>query len=90
MINAQEFQHRGMHVVRSRGMVAVQRLIAPLVALAAGDAPPDAAAAEPVGEYKRIVVAALAPLRAWHPAKLRCPEHECLFEHPSLLKVFEE
>jgi hypothetical protein len=64
VIDAEQVHHRGVDVVAGRRIGAVERLVAPLVALAGGDAALDAAAAEPVGEDVRVVVAAFAALRA--------------------------
>ena len=64
VLDAEEFEHSGMHIVDGRGVVAVEGLVAPLVALAVGDASFDAGAAEPVGKHEGVVVAAAATLGA--------------------------
>jgi len=61
VVDAEEFHHRGMHVVHRGRLVAIERLVAPLVALTVRDAPPDPTATQPVGEHKWVVVSALAP-----------------------------
>jgi len=63
VIDPQLAQDRRVNVVNFRGILAIQRLVAPLVALAMRDAPLDAAAAKPVGEDIRIVIAAFSALR---------------------------
>jgi hypothetical protein len=64
-----EWTHAGdgrngrVDVVHRRGMTSIQRLVTPLVALAASDASLDASSAQPVREDVRIVVASFAALR---------------------------
>ena len=62
VLDAQQVQHGGVDIVDLGGMLAVQGFVAPLVTFPGGNTAPDAAAAEPVGEDVRIVVAALAAL----------------------------
>ena len=62
VVDAQQVKNRGVHVVDQGGVLAVQRLVAPLVAFPMGDAAADTTAAKPVGEDKGIVVAAFASL----------------------------
>ena len=63
VVDAQQVQDRGMHVVDLGGMLAIGRLESPLIARPVRHAAPNAAAAQPIGEAIRIMVAPLAPLR---------------------------
>ena len=78
VVDAQQVQHRGVHVVAVGRLV--RRLVRPLVARAVAHAALDAAAGQPGGEGERIVVAALAALAARHPAELRRPEDDRVVE----------
>ena len=84
MIDAQQVHHRGVDVVAGRGVGAVERLVAPLVALTGDDSALDAAAAEPVGEDIRVVVAAFAALRAGHAAEFGGPQDDRVVEQAAL------
>ena len=90
VVEAQQVEHRGVDVVDRRGVVAVERLVAPLVAGTVGDAAADAAAAQPGGEHERVVVAPPAPLRARHPPELRGPHHDRVVQQAALLEVADQ
>lgn len=62
VIDAEEVEDGGVDVVAIDRVI--EGLVAPLVALAEGDAAADAAASEPVGEGEGVVVAAFAALAA--------------------------
>ncbi len=53
VVDAQQVQDRGVDVVHQRGVSAIERLIAPLVALAMRYATTDAAASAPDGARRR-------------------------------------
>src|SRR5437867_6350263 len=90
VVEAEQVEHGGMDVVNGRGMVPVERLVAPRVAFAMSDAAADATAAQPVGEAKRIVVAPFAALRTGHAAELGSPENHGVVEQAALLEVLDE
>jgi uncharacterized protein YoaH (UPF0181 family) len=52
--------------------------------------PLDAAAAEPVGEAIRVVVAALAALRAGHAAELGGPQDDGVVEQAALFEILDQ
>src|SRR5262245_42671070 len=52
-----------------------------------GGASPDAAAGQPVGEDKRVVIAPFASLGAGHAAELRRPMDDCIFQESALFQV---
>ena len=85
VVNAEKLKHRRMDVINLGGIAPVERFIAPLVAFADGNAAFYAAAAQPVGENIRVMIAALTALRAGHPAKLGRPQNDGVFEHSTLL-----
>lgn len=87
VINAQQVQHGGVYVVDLGGVFAVQWLVAPLVALAMGDAALYASASEPVGEYVGVMVTPFLALRTGHTAKLGCPMNDRVFQQAALLEV---
>ena len=62
VVDTKKVKHGRVYVVDLGGVLAVEWLVAPLVALAMGDTALNAAACEPVGEDVRIVVASLAGL----------------------------
>ena len=90
VVDAEQAHHRGVDVVHRGRVPAVERLVAPLVALAVGHAALHASAAHPVGEDERIVVAALARLRARHAAELGGPDDQRVVEHAALPEVGDE
>src|SRR5689334_21916939 len=90
VVDAQEMQHGRVDVVAVRWLLAIQRLIRPLVALAIGDAAGNAVAGKPVGEHKGIVVTSLRALVRGHAAEFGDPEDEGVVKHAALLKVFNE
>src|SRR6202035_4241390 len=73
VVDAQEVQDGGMHVVAGGRMLAVGRLVAPFVAGPECCSTANPAPGEPIGEDERIVVAPPAPLSAGHPPELRRP-----------------
>src|SRR5688572_33224295 len=87
VIDAEQAQDRGVHVIDFRGVLAIERLVAPLIAFARNHAAFDSAAAEPVGENERIVIAALTALRGRHAPELGCPKDEGVLEQPALFEV---
>src|SRR5438093_900900 len=76
VIDAEQPQDRRMHVIDFRRVLAVERLVTPLIARTVTHATLDAAAAKPVGKDIRIVIAALAALRRGHSAKLGRPQND--------------
>ena len=58
MVETQQMQNRGVDVVDLCWMFPVQWLEPPLVRLSVGDASANSAAAQPVGEHVRVMVAA--------------------------------
>ena len=90
VIDAEEVHHGGVDVVAGRRIGAVERLVAPLVALASSDPSLNAAAAEPVGEDVGVVVAAFAALRAGHAAELGGPENDRVIEQSALFEIEDE
>ena len=75
VVDAQLVKDRGVDVVAARRVVPVGRAEAPLVAFAVSHPSAYATTGEPVGEHERVVIAALAALRAGHPAKLGGPKN---------------
>jgi len=73
VVDPEEMQDRRVKVIDFRRVLAVARLVAPLVAFPGDDAALDASARQPVGEDIGIVIAPLPALRAWHAPKLRGP-----------------
>ena len=90
MFNAEQVHHGGVDVIDLGGFAAVLGFVAPFIAETVGDTAADAAAAEPVGEDERIVIPALAALRARHAAELRGPENDGVFEHAALFEILDE
>ena len=80
VIDPEEMQDRGVDVVHFGWVLAVGRLVAEFVARPETDPALDAAAAEPVGEAIRIVIAALTALRTGHAAEFRGPKDNGVFE----------
>ena len=87
VVDTQLVQDRGVDVVAARRVVPVGWAEAPLVAFAVSHPAADATTGEPVGEHERVVIAALAALRARHSAKLSRPEDQRVLEHSALLEV---
>src|SRR5947209_6964089 len=79
-----------MHIVNLGEVLPVRRLVTPLVALAVGRAALDAAARDPVGEAKRVVIASLAALGARHAAELRRPQDNGILQQAALLEVLDQ
>lgn len=90
VIDAQQVEDGGVDVVNLCRVVAIQRLVAPLVGRPVADAAFNAAAAQPVGEDERVMVASLAALGAGHAAEFRRPEDDRVIKHPSLFQVLQQ
>ena len=73
VLKAEKVEHCGVDVINLCGVAPVERFVAPLVAFADRYAAFDAAAAQPIREHIRIMIAAFAALRAGHSAKLGRP-----------------
>ena len=54
-----------------------------------GNSALDATAREPSAETLRMMIAACA-FRTWGTSELSSEHNQCLFQHPSLLEVFEQ
>lgn len=90
VVDAHQVQHRGVDVVDLSRVVSIQRLVAPLIGWAVGDAGLDAAAAQPVAENIRIVVAPFAALSRWHASELGRPQYDGIFEQTALFEILDE
>ena len=86
VVDAQLMQDRRVDVVDLRGMVAVQRFVAPLVRLAVGDSAFDATTAQPVRKNVRIVIATFAGLSAGHAAEFGGPQDQVSSSRPRCLR----
>lgn len=89
VIDSELVEDRRVDVVDRSRAGTILRAESPLVAFAIGS-PFYPAPAEPVREYKRIVITSLATLRAGHATKLGRPEDEGVVQHPSLFEVFDQ
>ena len=78
VIDAQQVQHGGMDVIDLCRVIAVQRLVAPLVAWAIGNPTLNPTATEPIGKDIRIVVPAFASLGRRHATKFGGPKDKGL------------
>ena len=85
VIDSQQMQHRGVHVIHECRIGSVQRFIAPFVAWAVTDPATNSAPCQPVGEDEWIVITSLSTLRARHSAKLGRPVNNGIVEHSALL-----
>ena len=90
MLEAEEPQHRGVNIVDGGGFRSVERLVAPLIALAVRDAAADPGAAQPVGEHEGIVIAAPSRLGTRHPSELGRPDDKRVVEHAALVEILDE
>ena len=90
VVEAELMEDCSMDVVdRGRG-VSIKWFVTPDVALTVSQSALDASAAKPVGENKRVMVAALAALRRRHAAKLGGPQDERVLEQSTLLEILDE
>ena len=76
-----------VNIIYLRGVIWVKRLVAPVIAFTKCSAF-DPAPAEPVGEYKGIMISACVSLRAGHAAEFGRPQDQRVFEHAALLQIF--
>ena len=83
-------QHGGVYVVDFGGALAVEGLVAPLVALAMGDTALDTASGEPVGKDERVVVTSFACLRTGHASEFGCPVDDGVLQQAALLQVLNQ
>lgn len=91
MVDAEEVEKGGVHIVDLGGVFAVQRFVPPWVTFSMGDSAFDSPATEPVGEDIGVVVASFeAVLRGRHSTKLRGPENEGILEETALFEVLDE
>src|SRR3569623_1370459 len=90
VLHAEEAEQGGVDVPHVGGIVTIERLVAPLIALTVGGATFDATTAEPVREHIGIVIASLATLGAGHAAELRGPQNERVVQQAALLEIEDE
>ena len=87
VIDAEEMQDRGMHVVSFHRFVSMP---GEFVALAVGDAALDAGAGYPLNHRAAIVIAAVGALAEGIAAELRAPHHERIFEQATLFQIGQQ
>ena len=85
VIDPELMKHRCIDIVDLRGVVPVQRFVAPLVAFAMGHSALDPSPGKPVGKHKRIVITTFLALSAWHASKLRRPVDDRILKKAALL-----
>ena len=62
VVDTELLENRCMHVVHGRGVLAIERLVSPLVTLPVCDSSSNSPAGEPVREDERIVISAFRSL----------------------------
>jgi len=90
MVNAEQVEHGGIHVVNLGGVFPVEWFVAPLVAFSMGYAALDATAGQPVREDVWIMVTAFTCLGTGHATELRCPVDNGILQQTTLLEVLNE
>ena len=90
VIDSQLVQHGCVDVVDLRGVVAVQRLVAPLVAFTVGHSTLDPSTGKPVGKHEWIVITAFLALRARHTSKLGRPVDDRILKQTPLLQILDQ
>src|SRR2546430_14511135 len=88
VLDAQEMQHRRVEIVGRCGMV--RGFPRPNVAFTVGRAAFGAAPGHPADKRAAVMVAALAPLREGHAAKLGAPKHQRVLEQAPGFEVLEQ
>ena len=90
MIDPKQMQDRRVDIIALSGIGPIEGFVTPLIALSSRNTTSNSPAGEPVGEDIGIVIATLLALRRGHPAKLRRPKNNRVFQHPSLFQVLEQ
>ena len=90
MVDTHQVQYGGMDIVDLCRTASVERFVAPLIRRPVRRSTLDAASAQPVRENVRVVIAAFAALRARHSPEFGRPKNDRVFQHASLLKVFDQ